>query len=714
VVTESQAGAVRRPGIRRMLFLLLLIVVIPILVVQAGIYYTEYQSRRAHELETNLEVARIVAMAFNGHIRDLRRQESAIGEALLRLAPFTQEQATAFLIETARQYPDVQSLSWADARGRVQASSVAPLVGRDVGQTPWFREIQSGRGWEVSNVARNKAAHQATFIVAQAIGDASGALRGTIAAAVDPEGLRSVLGIKRSGGGMFGIVDGSGWLVYRYPTMVPWADRDWRARYQITREALAGREGSGAIRGFFENEKGLTRLVGQTPIPSIGWVASASTPEREAVGPILLSLTRNAGILVLVGGFALLVGSVVAGRITRPVLRLREQALELGRGRLDRRIEPLGPAELGDLAEAFNRMAGELQARERERAGQARLLEAIVENSRNQLVYLDRDFNFLWVNPAYAEACQRPREQFAGHNHFDFYPHEENEAIFRRVRDTGRPVEFREKPFVFPDHPEWGVTYWDWTLTPIKGDAGEVEGLVFSLTDMTEQVRARERIAQAEQERVRVAETMAAEINHRMKNNLTLVAGMVQLQLLAQPLQSPVAEVLGQVMTRILSLSAVHEQLYEARAERVELADGLRRVGEIAASALSKAGVAVAVSGGPIYASSKVGSALAVVANELITNAIKHGAPEADGRLRIEIGLSRSAEKVLLRIWNSGTPVSADFDVARQQGMGLRVAREIITAQLQGSLRLRPEREGTVGEIVLDDSVLTGNSDDEV
>jgi len=352
------------------------------------------------------------------------------------------------------------------------------------------------------------------------------------------------------------------------------------------------------------------------------------------------------------------------------------------------------------------RQADELAAAEREARRQARLLETIVENSRSQLVYLDRDFNFVWVNPAYAEACRRPREDFAGRNHFELYPHEENEAIFKWVRDTGRPIEFHERPFVFPDQPERGATYWDWTLTPIKDEKGAVEGLVFSLVDMTEQVRAREQIAGAERERARVAETIAAEINHRMKNNLMLVSGILQLQLSTQPSDSPAAAALRQAISRISALSVVHEQLYEDRSGKVELQYALRRIGEMAAGALSPGNVELSVTGDQVPAHSRVGSAVSVVANELITNAIKYGAPQADGALHVDIDLSLHDGKLILRIWNSGNPVPADFEVANQRGMGLQIAREVTTGQLKGSFALRPHDGGTMTEIVIDESVL--------
>jgi len=113
------------------------------------------------------------------------------------------------------------------------------------------------------------------------------------------------------------------------------------------------------------------------------------------------------------------------------------------------------------------------------------LLESVLAATDVMLVYLDRDFNFVWVNDAYAATCQMKPGDMIGKNHFALYPHEENEAIFRRVRDTGKAVFYKDKPFVFPDQPERGTTYWDWSLVPVKGSDGRVEALVFSLRETT-------------------------------------------------------------------------------------------------------------------------------------------------------------------------------------------------------------------------------------
>ncbi|MDP2660011.1 MAG: ATP-binding protein [Dehalococcoidia bacterium] len=150
------------------------------------------------------------------------------------------------------------------------------------------------------------------------------------------------------------------------------------------------------------------------------------------------------------------------------------------------------------------------------------ILEVIMERTRACLVYLDRDFNFVRVNPTYEAACGRVEADFLGRNHFDFYPHEENQAIVERVRDTGAPAEFLAKPFEFPDQPWLGITYWDWTLSPVKNASGEVEGLVYSLVDVTEKIRAQQRI----EELARVAQNRADQLEE--VNQTLVIYGMKQ------------------------------------------------------------------------------------------------------------------------------------------------------------------------------------------
>jgi PAS domain S-box-containing protein len=117
---------------------------------------------------------------------------------------------------------------------------------------------------------------------------------------------------------------------------------------------------------------------------------------------------------------------------------------------------------------------------------QAQLLEAFFENTLTSNVILDSKFNFVQVNQVYASACTLEKEAFQGRNHFELFP-SDAEEIFHSVIASRKPYSVKARPFVFLDQPERGVTYWDWVLVPLLTDEGDVDKLIFTLNDVTEQ-----------------------------------------------------------------------------------------------------------------------------------------------------------------------------------------------------------------------------------
>ena len=126
------------------------------------------------------------------------------------------------------------------------------------------------------------------------------------------------------------------------------------------------------------------------------------------------------------------------------------------------------------------------------------LLETIFEHTHLMVAYFDPQFNFLRVNHAYAKAEGREPAFFPGKNYFALYPDAENEAIFRRVEETGQPYFAFAKPFEFAEHVERGVTYWDWSLVPIKNPEGATTGLILTLPNVTERLVADQSLRESE------------------------------------------------------------------------------------------------------------------------------------------------------------------------------------------------------------------------
>ncbi len=118
------------------------------------------------------------------------------------------------------------------------------------------------------------------------------------------------------------------------------------------------------------------------------------------------------------------------------------------------------------------------------------LLESIFENTHLLLAYLDPELRFVRVNRAYAAADHNEPSYYPGKAHFDLFPNDENEKIFKSVVETGEPHYEAAKPFTYAAHPERGVSYWDWSLTPVFDIEGKVSGVILSLQDVSERLQS--------------------------------------------------------------------------------------------------------------------------------------------------------------------------------------------------------------------------------
>jgi PAS domain S-box-containing protein len=169
-----------------------------------------------------------------------------------------------------------------------------------------------------------------------------------------------------------------------------------------------------------------------------------------------------------------------------------------------------------------------LREAERARRGTSRLLEAGFKHMLTQVAILDPAFNFILVNEAYAHGAGHEVSDFPGKNHFELFP-SDAKAIFERVVESCEPFQTFARPFVYPAHPEWGVTYWDWTLVPIcDEDTGKLELLLFVLEHVTERVRTAEELRRKDKQlleakQFEVVSQLGAGIAHDFNNVLTSV-----------------------------------------------------------------------------------------------------------------------------------------------------------------------------------------------
>ena len=196
---------------------------------------------------------------------------------------------------------------------------------------------------------------------------------------------------------------------------------------------------------------------------------------------------------------------------------------------------------------------------------------------------------------------------------------------------------------------------------------------------------------------------LLAEVNHRVKNSLAQIAGVVRLQ--ARNAERPAREALERTLDRILAVGRVHEQLYqpEATVGRFNAACYAENLARDLISSLGREDVELETRVEAVSLDVRQAVPLALILNELITNALKHGCP-SHRPCRIVVGLGTEGDFLRLTVSDEGDGLPANFSTGERSGMGLRVI-EVLARQLGGRVEIGRPRTGASFAVVFPWSV---------
>ncbi len=129
----------------------------------------------------------------------------------------------------------------------------------------------------------------------------------------------------------------------------------------LARQVVAGADTSGELPRSFRTRVGGETVLVETRSLDTGGAIVLAQPRSQATGLAGQVLRRTA--LALLAGLAVaaLAGVLLARRLARPLQRAARAAHDLASGRRDVRLVAAGPAEVAEVAESLNRLAGALQ-----------------------------------------------------------------------------------------------------------------------------------------------------------------------------------------------------------------------------------------------------------------------------------------------------------------------------------------------------------------
>ncbi len=200
---------------------------------------------------------------------------------------------------------------------------------------------------------------------------------------------------------------------------------------------------------------------------------------------------------------------------------------------------------------------------------------------------------------------------------------------------------------------------------------------------------AAERERKAAQDR---QELLIAELNHRVRNILTLIRGLVGHSRAGAGTLEEFAKVLND---RIHALSRAHDQITRGNWGAAPL--GKLFATEVAAYLGAKAG-RIELSGPDILLAPHAFATLALVVHELVTNSAKYGAlKDSHGRVAVTWEIDRTGRLVILWTERGGPAVQAPT----RRGFGSTVIERSIPYDLQGEAEITYALAGVEARLVI-------------
>lgn len=224
--------------------------------------------------------------------------------------------------------------------------------------------------------------------------------------------------------------------------------------------------------------------------------------------------------------------------------------------------------------------------------------------------------------------------------------------------------------------------YYLGTLCVIDKEARPIsQDDIADLTDLASVVMDQLELRLSARQAISKAETMAREIDHRVKNSLQFVSSMLNMQGRLPELPAAASEQLQIAANRVTAVARVHHNFYSETADAVSPVNFLRRLCTDLSSIL---GTTITVDGDEGDVPSEHIQPIGLMVNELVTNSAKHGAEEINVIYRI----TDAVHELSVRDNGDGLPDSFDPENCGS-GLGMKVVKSL-ASQLGGRVSAAP------------------------
>ena len=339
-----------------------------------------------------------------------------------------------------------------------------------------------------------------------------------------------------------------------------------------------------------------------------------------------------------------------------------------------------------DVVIAVARDISEIVRREEKLRRNEELFEQLFSNSPLGVALLDRKSLIIQVNHSFESLFGYEMSEIKGKNIIDLIVPEHDKEHAKELTD------YTEKFTLTKKRKTKGGELIDVFISGVPVILNDQPIALFGIyMDITDRIEVEQRLRQSLEEK----KILLAEVHHRVKNNLAVITGLLELQY--HNLESEEAKnALRDSQLRVNSMGLIHEKLYQSESlAEIDFGQYIEElVGVIVKSHnKSKDDIDIVMNSADIKLPIKKAIPCGLVINEIVTNSMKYAFFDGHPNPEIRITMKRHNGRASIEISDNGVGLPADFEELGSKSLGT-ILIKTLTSQLQADLDVE-SNEGT-------------------